>query len=539
MRPDPSNSVPSFSHPESDSPGGPVPRSSGPAATAPPARSRRRRCLLAVGVVTLVLSAVLGRPVLHLAGTAWRDAPPGQFAVPAGHADDVSHLNLTPVAEVWMIPETAEEAEGQLRELLQRARETGRRVSVAGARHSMGGHTLYPDGIVVDMRPLRAMRVDPESRRLTVGAGAIWTDVLRHLDDAGLSVEVMQSDSAFTVGGSLSVNCHGWQFGRPPIASTVDSFRLMLADGSVVRCSRTENSELFSLTLGGYGLFGIILEADLRVVPNVRLRLQQEQVATTTASALLDRLRQEPHPALVYARLNVTTDRRFGQVRVSAYYPDTNGTVPALREPGMPGLSRAVFRGSAGSDYGKSLRWFAETRVQPYLLPEFVSRNRLLIETPDWYLNRNTNATDILHEYFLPRAGALGFLEQADRIIKHHGGDLLNTTVRDVAADSDTFLRYAREPVIAFVMFFHQARTPGGEDRMETMTRQLIDAALAMDGCYYLPYRLHATPEQFHRAYPQARAFFERKRAYDPDELFQNRFYLRYGLSEEPPAGAP
>ncbi|RPI07477.1 MAG: FAD-binding oxidoreductase [Zetaproteobacteria bacterium] len=297
-----------------------------------------------------MLSAVLGRPVLHLAGTAWRDAPPGQFAVPAGHADDVSHLNLTPVAEVWMIPETAEEAEGQLRELLQRARETGRRVSVAGARHSMGGHTLYPDGIVVDMRPFRAMRVDPESRRLTVGAGAIWTDVLRHLDDAGLSVEVMQSDSAFTVGGSLSVNCHGWQFGRPPIASTVDSFRLMLADGSVVRCSRTENSELFSLTLGGYGLFGIILEADLRVVPNVRLRLQQEQVATTTASALLDRLRQEPHPALVYARLNVTTDRRFGQVRVSAYYPDTNGTVPALREPGMPGLSRAVFRGSAGSD---------------------------------------------------------------------------------------------------------------------------------------------------------------------------------------------
>ena len=60
-----------------------------------------------------------------------------------------------------------------------------------------------------------------------------------------------------------------------------------------------------------------------------------------------------------------------------------------------------------------------------------------------------------------------------------------------------------------------------------------------MGGCYYLPYRLHATPEQFHRAYPQARAFFERKRAYDPGELFQNRFYLRYGRSEETPADAP
>ena len=82
----------------------------------------------------------------------------------------------------------------------------------------------------------------------------------------GRSVAVMQSNNSFTVGGSLSVNCHGWQYGRAPIASTVESFRLMKADGSIVRCSREENAELFSLVLGGYGLFGIILNAELRVV---------------------------------------------------------------------------------------------------------------------------------------------------------------------------------------------------------------------------------------------------------------------------------
>ena len=85
----------------------------------------------------------------------------------------------------------------------------------------------------------------------------------------------MQSNNAFSVGGSLSVNCHGWQFDRPPIASTVESFRLMQADGTIVRCSRKENQELFSLALGGYGLFGIILDAELRVVPNERYRLEQ------------------------------------------------------------------------------------------------------------------------------------------------------------------------------------------------------------------------------------------------------------------------
>jgi hypothetical protein len=44
-----------------------------------------------------------------------------------------------------------------------------------------------------------------------------------------------------------------------------------------------------------------------------------------------------------------------------------------------------------------------------------------------------------------------------------------------------------------------------------------------------LPYRLHATPEQFARAYPQGADFFAAKRRYDPDELFQNEFYLKYG----------
>lgn len=48
-------------------------------------------------------------------------------------------------------------------------------------------------------------------------------------------------------------------------------------------------------------------------------------------------------------------------------------------------------------------------------------------------------------------------------------------------------------------------------------------------GCYDLPYRLHATREQFHRACPQAEEFFGLKRRYDPEELFQNQFYLKYG----------
>ena len=64
---------------------------------------------------------------------------------------------------------------------------------------------------------------------------------------------------------------------------------------------------------------------------------------------------------------------------------------------------------------------------------------------------------------------------------------------------------------------------------MRSMTRELIDGALACEGRYYLPYRLHATAEQFARAYPQAKQFFDYKRKYDPNEIFQNQFYVKYG----------
>jgi len=51
-----------------------------------------------------------------------------------------------------------------------------------------------------------------------------------------------------------------------------------------------------------------------------------------------------------------------------------------------------------------------------------------------------------------------------------------------------------------------------------------VEAPYSPSG-YYLPYRLHYTPEQFRRAYPMAPEFLELKRRVDPEELFQSRFY--------------
>ena len=121
------------------------------------------------------------------------------------------------------------------------------------------------------------------------------------------------------------------------------------------------------------------------------------------------------------------------------------------------------------------------------------------------------------------------FLKRARAVIQSHHADLLNVTVREVQQDNETVLRYADKPMIAFVMFFSQHRNASADQNMGELEQELIDASLHSGGRYYLPYRLHASREQFGQAYPQATDFFRLKRKYDPDNAFENEFYLKYG----------
>ena len=78
-------------------------------------------------------------------------------------------------------------------------------------------------------------------------------------------------------------------------------------------------------------------------------------------------------------------------------------------------------------------------------------------------------------------------------------------------------------------MLYYKQRSSGWADEESAQwTRRLIAAALANGGRSYLPYRLHATKEQFTRAYPEADAFATLKQKIDPRFRFRNRLWERY-----------
>ena len=487
-------------------------------------RIPRRRAIAALGIG--LPATLIGRPVAHLALAGLADR--GTLPAPrAGFAEDASRLEAVPVQTHFI---SADDTEAEIRALVAGAHETGRPIAIAGARHTMGGHTSARDAIVIDTSYMRAMRLDEARDVLTVGSGALWADVLAYLDPHGRSIAIMQGYSSFSVGGSLGANAHGWQHDRPPIASSVESFRVMLADGRVVRASRTENRELFGLVLGGYGLFGVVLDVDLRVVPNEIYVAKRWSVrADGYVDAFEQHVGADPTVRMAYGRLSVPSGRFLQDALLTAYCvdPALHGPVPALEQEKGSALERAIFRGSVGSDYGKELRWELESTFGGEA-GERVSRNRILDEPAALFANRDPAMTDILQEYFVPPASFAPFLARLREIVPRHEADLLNVTVRTVLCDDDSFLRYADQRVFSLVLLFCMPCTAEADARMAKLTREIVDAAIGVGGRHYLPYRLHASAEQLARAYPRAPAFFEAKRRWDPSLVFRNHFFDRY-----------
>ena len=180
-----------------------------------------------------------------------------------GNINDASCLNKTEiygVVEVHSVDDIAK--------TLAFARDNKLSVTTAGVRHSMGGQAFRKGGIVLDMRGFNRIVLNASMRSVTVQPGATWHDIQNVLHPR-FAVRAMQSTDIFSVGGSISVNAHGMDHQAGALRKSIKSMRVMLADGSLRTVSPTENTDLFNLVIGGYGLFGVIVEAELDIADNL------------------------------------------------------------------------------------------------------------------------------------------------------------------------------------------------------------------------------------------------------------------------------
>ncbi len=443
-----------------------------------------------------------------------------------------SQLNETDVREIVEVESLA-----AVQEAVGRAAAGGTPVCIAGGRHAMGGQQFCSGGLLVDTRSLgRVLELDTVRATITVEAGIQWPALHEHLSSTPLAIRQKQTGAdRLSIGGAIAANAHGRGLTLPPFAGDIEELTLVGADGEVRRCSREENAELFGLVLGGYGLFGVVYSATLRLTPRRKLeRVVEVRELGGLAQAFEERIAAGFEYGDFQFAIDPETDDFLHGGVFSCYRPVDDATaVPA----GQKGLSRedwAQLLLLTHTDKAQAFARYSEhylaTSGQIYLSDahqygDYVDGYHTQL---DAVMGAAHRASEMITEIYVPRDRLSDFMAQVAADFRANAVDVIYGTVRLIERDEDSFLAWAREPWACVIFNLHTVHTPEGLEHAAGSFRRLIDLAIERGGSYFLTYHRWATAGQLEACYPQFRAFLELKRTYDPDERFQSDWYRHY-----------
>lgn len=482
------------------------------------------------------------RQFLKLAGAAavipWGCAPVGTRSSGTLLNDVHSGLNRTAVHAVIPVRSVQD-----IQQVVERAKKDGRGVSVAGGRHAMGAQQFGTDTLHVDTRSFnRVMNFDSRSGLVEVEAGIQWPELIQ----ATLALQTRSSKSwgivqkqtgadRLSVGGGLSANIHGRGLKLKPFIGDIDSFLLVDPDGQAVTCSRTQNSELFKLAIGGYGLFGVVSSVTLRLMPRQKL---QRVVELVQIDDVMQRFEQRIAEGFLYGDCQFAIDPASGDFLQRGIFSCYQPVVPARpipsgqREIAEEQWLRLLYL--AHADKSKAFDVYAgeylATSGQLYW-----SDTHQTSYYPDGYhrsldskLRGKISGSEMISELYVPRQELASFFADMREDFRSHNVDVIYGTIRLIERDDESFLAWAKEPWACTVLNLHVSHTPDGIERAAAAFRRLIDLARKRGGSYFLTYHKWATRAQVEACYPQFSDFLKLKRRYDPAQRFQSDWYRHY-----------
>jgi FAD/FMN-containing dehydrogenase len=403
-----------------------------------------------------------------------------------------------------------------IRRVLAVARETGVELAIRSGGHSGAGHGTTEGGLVLDVRKLRRIDIDPVTKTAWAETGLTAADVSMAAGEHGLAIGFGDTGSVgiggITTGGGIGylVRKHGLTIDNVLAADVVT------ADGELVRADPETNPELFWAIRGGGGNFGVV----------TRFRYQLADVPRIVGGMLF---------------LPATAEilERFVQLADEAP-EELSGIANAMPCPPMPMVDEAwhgklvlfcLMCYAGDTEPGEeALRPFRELSklagleepiadlMRPMTYPEmFLPEDgdyRPLAVSMNLLIDRFDRATaDVVMEQLAASDAAMRAVQ-----IRVMGGAMAR-----VPWDATAFAHRTRKILINVACFYEgDADKPIREAWMHATTAAIREAAGATDTCAYVNFVNDEGPERIHDIYPDAtyRRLAEIKRRYDPGNLF-------------------
>lgn len=412
--------------------------------------------------------------------------------------------------------------------------------AVAAPILPQGNCRSYGDGClyerVVSTLPLKhLLDFDRSCGLLYAQAGITLAEIIRFALPRGFFLPVTPGTKFPTLGGCIAADVHGKNHhAEGSIAAFVESLDMVLADGSTVRCSRSQCADLFWATLGGMGLTGFIYAATLRLkkVPSAYIRQRAIKTANWAETCRVCLETQQQYTYSVAWIDGLQTGRQLGRGRV--LLGEHASECELKGKPPFP------VHGDGG--------W-----AVPFFLPGRVLNAQVLKAFNALYYHRQVRrATDALihyDPYFYPLDAVRGW----NRLYGRRG--FLQYQVAVPYPDSaeviaDLLGRIARQGMASFLAVFKSFGPPSDgllsfplaghtlsldiplrDAGTIPFLRALNKTVVEAKGRVYLAKDAILEKEDFAAMYPQLEQFKAVKRKYDPEHRFRSCLSDRLGIT--------
>jgi decaprenylphospho-beta-D-ribofuranose 2-oxidase len=431
-------------------------------------------------------------------------------------------------------PKTVEE----LQQLLQRLHAEKRRVTFRGGGYSFDSQSLNDDTVIV-LNHFKAIKsIDPEKCQITVEPGVRWKAILRALRPHGLTPHIVVTTGQATAGGTLSADCYSRsspKYGKE--GRHIARFQFLTVDGKCLECSPTENQELFSAVVGGFGYLGVVTEITYDLLP-IGNRTQVETIVNkyTSFESLVDGLKQHLHELedwdAIYALAFFSGNGEKGFVSRSRYSSEKH-------------LKR-LFLYRRSSWLRILFEWLMRVEwINTFILHvgfQFLVRDNETyldeLEGYTFFMEGNRRSKEIASRFgiqlpviqqtfIIPESQLLAFLHTLAAMLRKK--QLTPSLFDIVPIPADEILMSASRGINGFAVSV--AFEDLNRRTILELHRQLQAASTAcakLGGRVHLVKNVYATPEQLHAMYADAiERFLHLKEQLDPEGILHNSFFER------------